>query len=72
MDKDGLTWLNVARSNPKSLIPDLKAILCKEFNPVPSPGAVYDIANNVCSIFSTVIYPMIAQILGQDPAAASA
>ncbi len=63
-DMDGLTWLNIARTNPKSLIPYLQAILCKEFNPVPSPGPAYDVANGICSIFSTGIYPIIAQILG--------
>lgn len=70
-DLDGLTWLNAARTNPKSLIPDMQAILCKEFNPVPSPGPTYDIANTVCSIFGTQIYPIIAQLLGQDPKAAA-
>jgi len=50
-DKDGLKWLNVARKNPKSLIPDLQAILCSKWNTVESPGIAYDLADGTCSFF---------------------
>ena len=47
-------------------------MLCFEYNPVPSPGPAYDTVNSVCSFFATNLWPIIAQILGQNPADASA
>ncbi len=63
-DKDALTWLNVARTNPKSLIPDLQAILCTEWNTVESPGVVYDVADGSCSFFLG-LYPLIMSVFGK-------
>ena len=69
-DKDGLTWLNVARTNPKSLIPALKAILCSEWNAVESPGIVYDVADGTCSFFLG-IYPLIVSIFSDSTVASA-
>lgn len=35
-------WLNKVRANPTIILPELNYMLCKEFNPVPSPGGAYD------------------------------
>ena len=61
--------MNKVRADPKSLIPDLKYMLCFEYNPVPSPGGAYDTANNLCSAISGALWKFIGPIIGKGQTA---
>ena len=65
----GHEWLNNIRANPTIILPELNYMLCKEFNPTPSPGAAFDTVNNVCNAVAGALWKVLGPILGKGQSA---
>lgn len=48
------------------LLPSLNKILCAEYEPVASPGAVYETTIATCTFF-TKAYGALLKVFGVDP-----
>jgi hypothetical protein len=57
--------MNQVRSNPSAALPDLEAILCSEYKPVPSPGKVYDAAITVCKVINAPLWSLTSRLIAR-------
>lgn len=64
-DLAGHEWINKVRADPKIILPELNYMLCKEFNPVPSPGGAFNTVNNICKSVTGPLWKLIGPILGK-------
>ena len=65
LDLSTHSFMNRVRVNPSVVLPDLQAILCSDYKPVPSPGKVYDAAFTLCKVINAPLWSLTSRLIAR-------